>query len=319
MTIYANSEVKIETNMSGSLTRRGASCRRPWWQWSRCDHSGLSRRSAAKAEAQRSAGAAELFASRTIGPASRARWRGQTESRRDSVHPGVSTSPRHGFTLIEMILAIGIAAIVLISVNAVFFSALRLRDDTADMVDAASPVDAAVTFLKRDLQCAVTPTNGTTKVLSGGFRVGNNLTSVGVSDPVAFEMFTATGALGASAPWADIQRVTYELRNPANASVPGRDLYRSVTRNLLPVSTSDVTEQLMLSGVASLKFSCYNGMRWDDTWDTTDPSATYTNLPAAVRVDIKMAGRSDMGPIEIVVPIDSQTRTNMVFTTTSGS
>ena len=36
-----------------------------------------------------------------------------------------------------MILAIGIAAIVLITVNTVFFAALRLRDDTADMVDAA--------------------------------------------------------------------------------------------------------------------------------------------------------------------------------------
>ena len=51
-----------------------------------------------------------------------------------------------------------------------------------------------------------------------------------------------------------------------------------------------------------------------DTWDTTDPTSLYTNLPVAVRVDIQMAGRSDMQPIEIVVPIDSQSRTNMVLT-----
>src|SRR5580692_11756721 len=85
------------------------------------------------------------------------------------------------FTLIELILAIGIAAMVLIAVNTVFFAALHLRNDTADMVDAASPVDSVVTFMKRDLQCAVTPTNGTSKVLSGGFRAGENLTSTGVS------------------------------------------------------------------------------------------------------------------------------------------
>ena len=30
---------------------------------------------------------------------------------------------------------------------------------------------------------------------------------------MAMEMFTATGALSANAPWADIQRVTYELKN----------------------------------------------------------------------------------------------------------
>ena len=217
-----------------------------------------------------------------------------------------------------MILAIGIAALVLVVVNAAFFTALRLRDDTADMVDAASPVDSAVSFLKRDLQCVVTTTNGTSKMLSGGFRAGNNLSSTGVSDPVAVEMFTATGTLSDSAPWGDIQRVTYELKTPTDASATGRDLYRTVTRNLLAVSTADVTDQLMLNGVASVKFSCYDGAQWNDTWDTTDPSAINTNLPVAVRVDILMAGRSDLQPIEIVVPIDSQTRTNAVLTTPTG-
>jgi hypothetical protein len=217
-----------------------------------------------------------------------------------------------------MILAIGIAAMVLVVVNAAFFSALRLRDDTAEMVDAASPVDAAVTFLKRDLQCAVTPTNGTSKLLSGDFRVGTGLTSVGVSDPVSIELFTATGALSNRDPWGDVQRVTYELRTPADSSAIGRDLYRSVTRNLLAVATPEVTDQLMLSGVASLKCSCYDGTQWNDTWDTTNPTAINTNLPAAVRVDIQMAGRSDLGPIEIVVPIDSQSRTNAVLTASTG-
>jgi hypothetical protein len=212
-----------------------------------------------------------------------------------------------------MILAIGVAAIVLIAVNAVFFTSLRLRDDTADMVDAATPVDATVTFLKRDLQCAVTPTNGTSKVLSGGFRVGN-ITSAGVSDPVAIEMFTASGALSDSQPWGDIQRVTYELKTPTSQSANGRDLYRSITRNLLALNTPEVTDQLMLSGVTSMKFSCYDGAQWNDTWDTTSMSSLNTNLPLAVRVDIQMAGNANAQPVEIVVPIDSVARTNMVLT-----
>ena len=233
-------------------------------------------------------------------------------------HASRITHHASAFTLIEMILAIGIAAIVLIAVSAVFFTSVRLRDATSEMVDAASPVDSAMAYLRRDLECCVAPTNGTSKVLSGGFRVGNGLTSVGVSDPVAVEMFTATGALSDSAPWGDVQRVTYELKNPTGPSATGRDLYRSVVRNLLPISTPEVADQLMLSGVASLKFSCYDGAQWNDAWDTTDPTSVNTNLPVAVRVDIQMAGRSDLGPIEIVVPIDSQSRTNMVFTSTSG-
>jgi hypothetical protein len=228
----------------------------------------------------------------------------------------IKTNKANAFTLIEMILAIGVAAIVLIAVNAVFFTSLHLRDDTADMVDAATPIDATVTFLKRDLQCVVTPTNGTSKVLSGGFRVGDGITSVGVSDPVVIEMCTATGALSDSQPWGDIQRVTYELKNSAVANAVGRDLYRTVLRNLLATTTPVVDDQLMMSGVASVKFSCYDGATWQDAWDTTSVTAVNTNLPFAVKVEIKMAGNAQAQPIEMIVPIDSLSRTNMVLAAT---
>jgi hypothetical protein len=74
----------------------------------------------------------------------------------------------------------------------------------------------------------------------------------------------------------------------------------------------------MLSGVASIKFTCFDGAQWQDTWDTTSMTSVNTNLPLAVRVDIQMAGNSaaNAQPIEIVVPIDSQSRTNAVITVT---
>jgi type II secretion system protein J len=226
----------------------------------------------------------------------------------------------HAFTLIEMILAIGIAAMVLIAVNTALFASLRLRDATANVVDAATPLDQTVTFIRRDLQCVVTPTNGTSKVLSGDFKAGN-VSSPGVAESVAVEMFTATGALSANAPWADIQRVTYELKQPTDRNAAGKDLYRSVVRNLLTLTTPDVQDQLMLSGVESIKFTCFDGAQWQETWDTTGVTSTYTNLPLAVRVDIQMAGSraATAQPIEMVVPIDVQARTNAVLTTTSGS
>lgn len=230
----------------------------------------------------------------------------------------IEMNNRHAFTLIEMILAIGVAAIVLIAINTVLFAALRLRDATSDAVDAAAPLDQTATFLRRDLQCAMTPTNGTTKVLSGEFRVGS-VTSVGVSEPVAIEMFTATGALGANAPWAEIQRVTYELKPPAGRTAAGQDLVRSVARNLLSTTTPEVEDQLILSGVANIKFSCYDGSQWQDTWDTTGLTSVNTNLPLAVRVDIQMSGNNNAQPIEILVPIDSVSRTNMVLTSSTGS
>jgi type II secretion system protein J len=227
----------------------------------------------------------------------------------------IKTNNRQAFTLIEMILAIGIAALALLCASAVLFTTLRLRDATTRMVDAALPVEQTLTFMRRDLQCCVTPTNGTSKVLSGGFRAGSGIVSIGLGEPVAVEMFTATGALSQSAPWADIQRVTYGLKNSTDTS-GRRDLYRSVMRNLLSTSTPEVEEQLMLPGVESLKVSCFNGSQWQEVWDTSDYSSVNTNLPLAVRVQVQMAGGNANEPIELVVPIDSVSRTNMVLTST---
>ncbi len=223
----------------------------------------------------------------------------------------IGTKKQSAFTLVEMILAIGVAAIVLAAVNAVLFTALHLRRVTTEAVDAATPLDQAVTFLRRDLQCVVTPTNGTSKFLSGSFRAGT-ITSPGASEPVAVEMFTATGALSVNSPWADIQRVTYELKN--STEVAGRrDLFRSVTRNLLSLSsTPEVEDQLMLGSVESVKFTCFDGSRWQETWDTSDVTSLYTNLPLAVRVEIQMAGGNAQEPIQMVVPIDCVARTNMI-------
>jgi type II secretion system protein J len=222
------------------------------------------------------------------------------------------------FTLIEMILAIGIAAIVLVAVNAVFFTALHLRDATQEAVDEATPVDQALTVMRRDLECAVTPTNGTSKILSGDFKVGG-VTSPGIGQPVAIEMFTATGGLSEKQPWGDIQRVTYELKNSTDASSSGKDLYRSITRNLLAPTMPDVEDQLMMGGVESVEFSCFDGSQWSDTWDTTELTSATTNLPVAVRVRIQLAGDSKKNaqPIEILVPVDSQSRSNATISTTS--
>jgi hypothetical protein len=99
-----------------------------------------------------------------------------------------------------------------------------------------------------------------------------------------------------------------------------RDLYRSVLRNLLSTTTPVVDDQLMLGGVASVKFSCYDGTQWQETWDTTDPTSATTNLPLAVRVEIQMAGADrTTEPIQLVVPIDSVARTNMVLASTTGN
>ncbi|HTJ00286.1 MAG TPA: type II secretion system protein GspJ [Dongiaceae bacterium] len=216
------------------------------------------------------------------------------------------------FTLIEMILAIGVAAIVLVAVNAVFFAGMHLQAATQEAVDAAAPLARTESVLERDLQCAVTPK--TNALISGDFRVGT-ITSPGVDQPVAIELCTATGALSESQPWGDVQRVTYGLQTATERNSRGRDLIRTITRNLLSDTTPEVTEQWLLGGVESLQVSCYDGSQWQDTWDTSDTTGVTTNLPLAIRIRIQMAadtaGAVRLQPLEFLVPIDSQSRSNV--------
>ena len=233
---------------------------------------------------------------------------------------GSPVPPRRGlraFTLIELVLAIGITAIVLVAINGIFFSAMHLRESVTEAVDGSLPVQQACDSLRRDLACAMSPT--TNGVFSGDFKVGG-VTSLGLNQPVDIELYTTTGALHADEPWGEVQRVTYELRLPTDRSTPGKDLIRSVTRNLLATIPPQPDDQWLMGGVESIEYSCYDGTQWRDNWDTTGSD---TNLPTAVRVRIQLAGNNggpgNGQPLEIVVPIDSQSRTNTAGAPVTGS
>ena len=127
-------------------------------------------------------------------------------------------------------------------------------------------------------------------------------------------MFTATGALRDSAPWGDIQEITYGLRDPADHDAPGKDLYRTVTRNVLAVATPDRDDQWLLGGVKASRFRVSTAPNGPAPGHHGVTSVN-TNLPVAVRVRIQLAGNNTATtqPIEILVPIDSLSRTNMIF------
>src|SRR5438128_4659512 len=132
------------------------------------------------------------------------------------------------FTLMEVMLALGTSAIVLAGIGGVFYSAIRLRERTSAMLDEAAPLHQALGLLRRDLQGALPPGG----VMLGDFKSG--ILSSGMAQGFGLQFYTSTGAINDNAPWGDIQQVTYELREPAQrAGAAGKDLFRSITRNLL--------------------------------------------------------------------------------------
>jgi type II secretion system protein J len=208
------------------------------------------------------------------------------------------------FTLIEVLLAIGIFAIVLAAVNVVFFAGMRLRAKTVASLEDAIPNDRAVSIIKRDL-AGIRPPG----VLAG--VMSSDTTVPGISEQVALEIYTSTGIIGDDAPWGDIQKVDYSLQFPTNSTGhPGQDLVRSVTRNLLATDTEIPVQESLLSDVQSLKFSYYDGTNWNDTW-----SSTLSNIPTAIRVSIDFAtAKTDPQlkvPIRMTVPVVTLAYTNL--------
>lgn len=222
--------------------------------------------------------------------------------------------PVRGFTLIEVLLAVAAFGIVLAAINTVYFSALRLRNKTAAGIDEAVPREHALAIIKRDLANLVVPGG----MLSGAFQTTSLSNMVaGQSSPT---FCTTSAAMDDTAPWSEVQRVSYLLVDSTNRTSGGRDLVRAVTRNLLPPVTQDQPDQQwLLSGVQALTFQYHDGSQWRDSWDSTiaDTVTGETNtLPKAIKVQLDLysdvRGRVQPSPIELVVPVVVHSRTNEV-------
>jgi len=186
-----------------------------------------------------------------------------SEARVASVTNGAARimSPRTGgFTLLEVLIAVMVFAIVLAAASSVFYGALHLRNGITESLEQALPVQHALSVIQRDLANLVVP-GGT---LSGAFQT-TSITNVvgGQSSP---DFYTTTGFIDQTLPWAEIQRVSYVLVDPANRGGAGKDLIRAVTRNLLPATAEEQpAQQWLMGGVQGVTFYYYDDTQWRDS------------------------------------------------------
>jgi type II secretion system protein J len=215
-------------------------------------------------------------------------------------------SNNSAFTLLEVLIATFIAAIVLAAMNATFYAALHLRSVTNALVENSIPMNHAASVLKADLRGTLI-TGGTMAISieSPGTESGNN-------QPTDLDIYTTTGVLHDDLPWGDVQKVSYLLKNSTTSNFGGKDLIRAITRNLLASAQPDLSEQPLLSGVTSVQFSFYDGANWQTTWDST---SAVTPVPQAIKVHVEFANNnSGQGrlPLEVLIPVDGQAPSNTV-------
>jgi type II secretion system protein J len=197
------------------------------------------------------------------------------------------------FTLMEVLIAIAVCAIVLVALNTVFYSSLRLHKNTLAAMDRAVPVENALTAIRRDLQNIVMP-RGTNYTLQSTVITGPQF---GQLTP---DIYTATGQIDGMNPWGDVQRIGYGLVTSADGS--SRDLVRLVSHNLLATTAETPEQQWLLGNVRNIALHYFDGTQWADVLDTT----TQSNLPTAIKVDLDVNNNL----MHMVVALDTQVRTN---------
>src|SRR6266853_544962 len=161
---------------------------------------------------------------------------------------------QHAFTLMEIMLALAVSAIVLAGIGGVFYSAVRLRERTMAMIDEATPLQHAFNFIRHDLQGALPPGGGNLP-MAGDFKL--SALGSGLGQNFRIEFFTTSGAVNDNTTWSDIQFISYELRDSTDRTKndAGKELVRSSNRNVLATAMQDPQEQPLLSNVQSLELS----------------------------------------------------------------
>ncbi|MBG88542.1 MAG: hypothetical protein CMO80_16805 [Verrucomicrobiales bacterium] len=230
-----------------------------------------------------------------------------------------SQRPQLAFTLLELLVASGMFAIMMASISTAFFGAYKLRETNEADIEGQHQIRRALAIIKRDLRSATLPsTNDTTAINVGSedetnatVLAGAMMTDVGTAPGSQFfSFYTTSGIIRTNLPWNEIQYVAYELRPSMNRETNGLDVVRTALQNLLTDTEDSRQEQVLLSGVETMLFEFFDGQTWLDYWDSTTQEP---QVPQAVRATIMMvpeAGQQLGDLISVVAPISVQITTN---------
>jgi type II secretion system protein J len=200
---------------------------------------------------------------------------------------------RRAFTLLELLLALGMVAMISLTLYMSLNIAVRARERTASNVMPVRTALLAADIIRQDFESVLPPTSSTALALTGPF-VG---VSQGGADSVDFYCVGSDAGwhspqdqkqgLGSSTqqqqddPFAEGPRhVVIALRT----DVQPPTLVRSVTRNLLAPTLPQPEDEILVRNVKSFTVRYFDGTTWQDQWDSTTLGDI---LPPAVEMTIE--------------------------------
>jgi general secretion pathway protein J len=187
---------------------------------------------------------------------------------------------RRGFTLIEVLLAAALSAVLLILAAQVFRTALTARDRLREVSQEQSAVRRAFETISRDMHSATVPPD------DSGLQFGLTAAPAGASNIMQFAAVVGEPMLLNRAANETVL-VQYSIAPDPRTNRPTLWRYETsypVPDGSTPGASQDTRTTPLLPGVTAATYLFYSAdqQTWVDSWDGL------TGLPTAIRIDLVM-------------------------------
>ena len=197
----------------------------------------------------------------------------------------MKTTRARGFTLIEVITAIGITAFIGVVIGVTFSTTIANKDVIEGQAERYRMLRAAMSRMSREIGAAYVSDRYDSKRYRDAFDRPTNF--VGTREKLMFTSL-AHQRLYADAKESDQMVVEYQVkRSPDPKAKDRQDLLRREKTILEERMERGGTEDILFEGIKKLEFQYWNSERkqWEDEWDTRR-SERRTILPTRVKMTI---------------------------------
>ncbi|QOV89820.1 type II secretion system protein GspJ [Humisphaera borealis] len=187
------------------------------------------------------------------------------------------------FTLLELLAAISLVALIGLSLFATLRIATRARDSSEALLEPQRTADLAFEMIRQDLENAQPPSGVLSATFTGGdFRDGRGRDG----DTVRF--FTTSKGPQHESGDGDIRRVEYLcLASDGNDTQGEYMLVRRVIHNLLSPFEPPADDEVILRGIGGFDLQFWDGAlgTWVPTWESAQQN---NSVPMAIQVSIDL-------------------------------
>jgi prepilin-type N-terminal cleavage/methylation domain-containing protein len=222
-----------------------------------------------------------------------------------------------GFTLLELIIAVGIMAIVAATLAATMSTTFKLKDAAERAVLSTRDTESISEIFVSELKNATPPNANAAQdpnlaSNSVSLEVVPNFLCGGFYGEAQYISFYTTGPDPKAEVQGDVRYVEF--------AVDGNNLVHRQRTNLLEDQATDpaADQEVLVEDLVDLQFSYYDGTDWYDQWD----SSTNGNvLPYAVELQLTLKPLNPGGPERVLhwyAPITCAAPATDTTTTTGG-